>query len=239
MPDPQFELPTELQNFDPEDLMTGRALPPAMLVDLLRIASLGDDQIASVSEIVGSQKQIVTPEEIERTISSKLGEDLGKGVTKFVLNFDPTMVERVLHILQKLREAKPKAAEIFDEAKFEKIKNNLNRLVQGHSSIELIRKSQNLLRALGNEIESVTFICDLRPVFDKEHEKVEGLISVAGLKLGFKDQEDDENSIEFALSEGDLDYLMERCEDAKKKLAVLKREYVSNALITESGDGNE
>ena len=239
MSNPQFALPTELQSLDQEDLMMGRALPPAMLVDLLRIASLDEEQIVSVRRIVDSQKQITTPKEIEQSISSQLGEDLAKGVAKIVLNFDSKTVDRVLLVLQKLRNAKPKAAEVFDDAKFEQIKSNLYRLTQKHASIELIRKSQSLLRALGNEIESAIFICDLRPVFDKEHENVEGLISIAGLKLEFKDQQGDENSIEFALSEGDLDYLTKQCEDAKKKLAVLKREYVSNALITGSGESDE
>jgi hypothetical protein len=226
MPEMNDSLPAELHDIFPDDVMMGRALPGAMLVDLKRISELTEEQIGKVDKALTSQDGLITVSDFRKLMASHFDSDLSASVTRTVISVIPEMVDQYSTVLERYRASNEQVAKMFTEATMDALKKNLNALIKDRPAIRLMRKAQRLLGDTGNELSSVFFVCDLRPVFDEAHENVEGLISLANLRLGYKTQSGHNVNLELALSENDLDFLIEQCEDAKAKLAVLERDYV-------------
>ncbi len=89
--------------------------------------------------------------------------------------------------------------------------------------IYFIHKSLTVERMAGNEIQRLHFVCDGRPVFNQDHTAILGFTSVTIMKISFRDQLERQRLIEFALSESDLDQLIQSSIDAFNKTKQLKR----------------
>ena len=230
MPEMNDSLPAELKDVFPDDLMMGRALPGAMLVDLKRIADLTEEQVSQVNSALTKQTGVPSVADVRNLVSKHLDDEIALSVTRTAINVSPASTKQYLTILDRYRGSNAKVAELFDDTTFSMLEKNLRSLIKDKPAIQLMRKAQRLLGDTGNELESVLFVCDMRPVFDDDHEKVEGLISLANMKLAYKTQSDHDVNLELVLSSSDLNYLIEQCEDAKSKLAVLERDFINNQL---------
>jgi len=67
----------------------------------------------------------------------------------------------------------------------------------------------------------VELICDARPVFDKNRERVEGMLPMTTLKLVYEKQEEDMQVVEVLLSPEMLEELIAKANKAQQKLRVL------------------
>ncbi len=103
-------------------------------------------------------------------------------------------------------------------------------------------KAARLSQATGLPLEKIEIICDLRPVFDKDKESVEGMIPYTTLRIVCKGADGLPVALEAILSNDDVAQLAEASGDAKKKLARLgklmqeKELTVPHIAMTREGD---
>ncbi len=84
-------------------------------------------------------------------------------------------------------------------------------------------KAERLSEATGLPLEQIEIICDLRPVFDKDRQTVEGMIPYTTLKVVCKGVDGLPVALGALLSHDDVVQLAEATADAKKKLAGLRQ----------------
>lgn len=88
--------------------------------------------------------------------------------------------------------------------------------------IALRFKSQQLMSAVGSSLEGYGVICDIRPVFDADRAIVQGAVSVSTLRLEYMTQSSEQEIIELSISESQLDGLIEKLQEAKRKQSIIK-----------------
>jgi hypothetical protein len=92
-------------------------------------------------------------------------------------------------------------------------------------------KARELVGAIGCELDECKIICDIRPVFDRTRERIEGLVPIAILRLDYSRADGDEPEvIEMQLTEKQIDELCQTASDAKKKLIAIKELAESQGL---------
>ena len=77
-------------------------------------------------------------------------------------------------------------------------------MIREFPAIERNRKAKRLQTMLGKQVQEVELICDLRPIFDKKREMIEGFIPITILKLICEAQNEETEVIEVILDRGTI-----------------------------------
>jgi hypothetical protein len=94
---------------------------------------------------------------------------------------------------------------------------------QPFPAVELSIKASRLVTDVGVQLDRVTLVCDLRPVFDDARTSVQGLIPLTTLKIvGHGDDAAHPTTFEVQLTEKELEELYEKVSRARTKVATLK-----------------
>lgn len=211
----------------PEELASGRALPPQMVEDLRLLADIDERSITEIANTLRNEQGVLTEERFSEAISEHVDEDAVNVVMRTIQRIPPEFVQQVIALINRWRQLSETNLQVFPDEVFAELKCNLAILTQEFPSVLLMRKGNRLLRDTGNELAEVAYICDLRPVFDDAHERVEGFVALANLRLRFVRQNGDHDVFELAITEGELHTLMERSQDALDKLRVMKETVAS------------
>lgn len=131
------------------------------------------------------------------------------------------------------------------------LEERLPHLLKPRAAIDRQLKADELLRRVGHRAMSIDMVCDLRPVFDEDRARIEGLIPLTTLKIVALRSGAVEPSVvtEVVLTESALSSLEEKLADVRKKLAAMKA-YVSKTGVRvpdvrgaftddEDGDGDD
>ncbi|REJ66332.1 MAG: hypothetical protein DWQ31_14775 [Planctomycetota bacterium] len=84
-------------------------------------------------------------------------------------------------------------------------------------------KAENLSTTIGNPLEKLELICDVRPVFDKAKENIEGMIPLTWLHIVAKQADGLPKAFEVVLSEQDLSVMEDAVQQARKKLKHIRK----------------
>ena len=223
-----------------EDVMGGLAIPPEMLAGLHSLAQLDPQVVTQISASIDSLTGLNQDDGVLSTISEQLPEsqrEVGNDLLNVMRSVSLDEVPKVIAAVTAWASRKDERKAVFSDELLTRLKPNLETLVQEHASIELMKKADRLIRDTGDELDSIKFICDLRPVFDKPREHVDALVLIANLRIRYISQNGQRNSCELALTEEDLRQFKEKTEEAISKLAVLKR--IAGSLRDNSRTGGE
>jgi uncharacterized protein YecE (DUF72 family) len=206
-----------------DDLISGRELPPNMINDLLKVASAPFDDIRLLSQQISQEPGILTEARVRELVNDILSdEEMSDGVSNAILSLESQHLEHILSLLERWRRVSPGRVERFPDELFSSLKGNLRELIQEYNGLALLRKANQLLRATGNEFEAVTFLCDLRPVFDVKREHLEGFVTLANMRLAYTRQNGENGIFEMAFTQEELAELQEQISSANQKIDVLK-----------------
>jgi len=217
---------TELQN-KREDMMAGRAIQPEILAAFRTISGLEPKACDELAKTVFSQAS--RGGEAAFHALAKLLGDADQAMTEAsqiinaVMNTDASRVDAICDKFQDWVEADPERRGFYDDARLQTLRDNLHTLTKNREAITRLKKADQLIRAIGNELQGMQIVCDIRPVFDKKHERIESLLSIADLKIIYQNQVGENASFELALTRGELVQLKELTDDALKKLAVMEQ----------------
>jgi hypothetical protein len=98
-------------------------------------------------------------------------------------------------------------------------KERILRLFAATPTLERQAKADELTSATGQRLKEIKLVCDLRPVFDRERNRIEGVFPVTTIRLVCEGADGLPLSFEAIMSESDVDQLSEVVTHAKQKLA--------------------
>ncbi|MCX7424174.1 MAG: hypothetical protein NTW96_00830 [Planctomycetia bacterium] len=105
---------------------------------------------------------------------------------------------------------------------FDGLKERMPLIIQRFPGLDRQAKAQRLTEATGLPLERIEMICDLRPVFDKDRNQVEGVMPYTTLKIVCKGVDGLPVALEAVLSQQDVAQLAKASSNAEKKLARLR-----------------
>jgi len=100
--------------------------------------------------------------------------------------------------------------------------DRLRKLVAEPVGIAKQFKARQLVDAIGAELDDLRIICDIRPIFDQKHERVEGAIPLAILRLEYSQPDGDSAVVEVRVTETQIAKFAKKIADANLKLRVIK-----------------
>jgi hypothetical protein len=110
----------------------------------------------------------------------------------------------------------------FSEDEVAQAKDRILRLFASAPSLERQAKAVELSSATGQRLQEMKLICDLRPVFNKERNQIEGVLPITTIRLVCEGADGLPLSFDAVMSEVDVDQLFEIASYAKQKLASIR-----------------
>lgn len=83
-------------------------------------------------------------------------------------------------------------------------------------------KARQLVEATGAELNAFRVICDIRPIFDQRHERIDGAIPLAIMRLEYTTEDGDSDVVEMRITEKQIAKFGEKLADATVKLRMIK-----------------
>lgn len=205
-----------------EELASGRVLPLEMVQDLRAVATVESSAVSRFTEALKQGTGVLTEERIETLGRQFFDDPNAESVVRTLQNVRPEFKVKLLALVDRWRKSSDERKQFLTDTDFAALQRNLDCLVQDYPGLALMRKAQRLLRDTGNEIDDAIFICDLRPVFDKLQERIEGFVALANLRVRYVRQSGERDVFEIALTEDELSMLVDHGQRALNKLKVLK-----------------
>lgn len=100
-------------------------------------------------------------------------------------------------------------------------------------------KAIELLGAIGGELDEFRIICDIRPIFDKGRERVDGAIPIAILRLEYSAPDGESNVLEVRIAEKQIKALEAILGDARQKLNLLSELLATHQIPVPSTGGTD
>jgi len=209
-----------------QDIFSGYGIPAEMVRDLHAIAHLDARTVARIadhlSHLRGFAVEDSVKNEVRGCLQGSVNGDLAGNIMRALMNIPPDEVSKTIKTVDRWRRSTTQRKSIFPDELFASLDRNLQALVADFPSIALIRKANRLLRAAGNQFVDVSYFCDMRPVFDRPRQNVEGFVTLANLRLIYRGQDETKHACEVALTEDELKKLIKKSEEALAKLELLK-----------------
>ncbi len=128
-------------------------------------------------------------------------------------------VSKAMNALSKAIEEK---ADGFEPQERRTLSERLRKLIAEPTGLTKQFKAQQLVGAIGAELDDFRIICDIRPIFDQKHARIDGAIPLAVLRLEYTAADGDSAVVELRLTEKQIAKFGERIADARVKLRMIK-----------------
>jgi hypothetical protein len=232
---------TKLEN-KPDDLMAGRAFQPEILASFETISGLEPKACEELARIIvaasagGGEPAFHGIAKVLGGSDKAIAE--ASHIINAAMNTPAANVEAIVEKFQSWVDAVPERSQTFDSDRMQNLQTNLKTLTANREAIALMKKADQIMRSTGNEMQGMQIVCDVRPVFDRKHERIESLLTLANLKIVYQNQVGDSASFELALTRGELMQLKETVDDALGKLALMEslRDQFAQASNRSEGD---
>ena len=206
------------------DLSTGRGF----VEDARAIIGIPHDRIEAISEKLNIHTGFLDSDSVSSIVAEEVeDESVGKRLSRIIVFLD-SMLDRSNRIpkefLDSLRDrlTDENNSERLSDPEIEQFFTYVTLLIKDQPGFKRHRKAERLYDEIGIPVRDVKFICDLRPVFDKEHVVVEGMILVTTLKVLATDVNGLPITLEAKLTDQQVADLAEKAEEAKKKLSAIR-----------------
>ena len=200
------------------------------LADLKMISDLGPDCLVKVEQKL---KSLPNPTLRPQDLLAKVGEALkqdAESLVRQLLSLQGLVRQTGLAVEEVLSGIKAAVQRQGQEvglelASWERVEGEVQKLVE-ETSVRLAATAIELAYDYTNLLRRVKILTDIRPLFDRPAEQIEGAVVSYTLRLHYNSA-DGEHELSVALDEGDIRTLRAECDRAIKKAATAK------SLITE------
>jgi len=99
---------------------------------------------------------------------------------------------------------------------------NPNRLRVPLDTCEAVAVKLELVDVIGAELDSFRIICDIRPIFDRSRERIDGAIPLTLLRLDYSKPDGESAVVEVRVTEKQITQFEDKIANAKLKLRMIK-----------------
>lgn len=219
----------------PGDFDSSLAVPAQMIEALLAVSEIPIGQIDALAAALEAEAGFPNADRLSDLVREVVDDDRRTSAVVGALHNVPSQrVDLVIQTIRQWREADDRNAERFPESALGALEEKLPRLIRDFAGLERYRKARRLASILGNTVEALELICDIRPVFNAQRDVVEGMIPLTTMKIIYEGQDEEIRVLEVQLSRDLLNELVEKAQMAQQKLDVLNRsitEWTPNGLV--------
>lgn len=203
--------------------------------DARRILDIDQDDFARLAERLNGAKAFVSRSGVVLIVKDCLGEsdnseDLASTIWRLsdIVHDAEVDTDDAMQLLAKAIETK---AEGLEEEEREQLVERLQKLIVDPVGIAMQHKAGKLVGAIGAELDDFRLICDIRPIFDEKHERIDGAFPLSYLRLEYSQPDGEPTVVEVRVSEKQIIELEKKFSDAKRKLTMIK-EHLSKQHVT-------
>lgn len=192
--------------------------------DLRRIVDLDEDAYLKLASQLARSEKFLSRSDLVELVVNCLGAGfeavariiyrIGGIVHDAEMNAADAMDELARAIEDKTESLTP------DERKT--LTDRLRKLVAEPNGIAKQYKARDLVDAIGSELDSFRIICDIRPIFDRNRERIDGAIPLTVLRLDYTKPDGESAEVEVRLTENQISQFEEKIADTKLKLKMIK-----------------
>ncbi len=217
------------------EMLESYPVTPEMVDDLLAVSQIPGERIDKLCLALGSAPGFLDHDRLAQVVQEIVPDErLASSTVSTIENLRRETVDKAVRALRRWREARSENAVKFPEEALASLEGKLPRLIHACPALERYRKARRLAGITGSTAEGIEVICDLRPVFNENRDRVEGLIPITTLKVVYEGQDGESRSLEVLLSPEMLDTLVKKAQTAQHKLKVLGEsasEWIPDGLV--------
>jgi hypothetical protein len=217
-------------------------------LDLERISEISPETITAALRVLETRERpIISPNTLRSVLAPTVGADVAGILVRQLLSLGLLSTRKGQDIDEIVESLTLGLRKKWDSdrkeylAKWSKLKSKFAELLRSHHVL-CAAKAFDLSYDFEHILHSARIITDIRPVFNIEKTEIIGTIICNRLRLVYHDN-DAQKSISIAISEDDLQALVEECEKARTKIDLARRFPEANQKIESmeafvSGEGN-
>ena len=206
----------------PGDLMRDFGVPSEMLDDLGFVAQIPIECIEELTARLEAAEGFLDERRLESLVKESIPDErIADAAVRAILSTRSGRVGHIMASLREWREGDPKNAARFPDKTFTAVQERLPRLAQGFPALERFRKAVRLRGLTGDQVEDCDLVCDARPIYDAQRERIEGFVTVTTLRVAYQRQSGESEVAEYTLSRDMLNELLDQVQKALQKQAVL------------------
>jgi hypothetical protein len=126
-----------------------------------------------------------------------------------------------------LADAIEEKAQRFSESDRKILSSRLRSLAAEPIGIAKLYKARELVDAVGSELDSFRVFCDIRPIFDRNRERIDGAIPLSIMRLEYSQPDGNSAVVEVRVTERQIEHISQTVADAKLKLRIIKQQLAS------------
>jgi hypothetical protein len=194
---------------------------PSAIADLKAVTGLTQEQISTIQDDLRKASGFLDPKALTAVVGAAItDEPLAEAVHRVLRNLVPNNVGPLLDALSRhLTLPKPP----LDDASLKGLRQVLPVLIQTYPALARFKKAERLAEATGRQLESLELICDLRPIFDEDRRKLDGMMPYTRLRVVVTGPDELPSSFEVELTLQQVSDLADKAGKARTKLDVLRR----------------
>lgn len=194
--------------------------------DIHELLSLSGEQLRSVAQTLRSRETLKIKEPSYRRVASeaRITNEEALAVLSAITNLILQRKRYALSDEQLLQELKVLWPDEIEHLNHE-TQNALLDLLSESDEGYFVDKAESLKTGFAPHVVSIRSICDVRPVFDKDRKKIEGLLLVASLGITTHDENHRDQIFVLQMTRADLQKLRECLEETDQKMAIMQEDF--------------
>lgn len=190
------------------------------------LLSLSTDKLQAIAKTLRSKEALKSEESSYQRIAkdADISQIDSLAILSAVTNLTAQRQRYLLseeQFLEDLEAGSRIAVKNFDDPKKRALLELLSETEEGY----VVEKAESLKTGFSPHFISARSICDVRPVFDKKRESIEGILLIAFLGLTTHDEEHNDHTFVLQLTRSDLRNLQKCLEEAETKLGIMEKEF--------------
>ncbi len=203
------------------------------LDDAQQILKLDEDACVRLATQLANADTFLSRPDVEVAVAAVLGEH-SEQIASIIYRLGDIVHDADMDAgkaMDALSKAIEEKAEKLEPQQRRTLTERLRKLIAEPTGLAKQFKAQQLVCAIGAELADLRIICDIRPIFDQKHERIDGAIPLATLRLEYNTADGDSAVVELRVTERQLAKFGERIADASLKLRMIKDLLANNHVI--------
>lgn len=194
------------------------------LTDVRRIVDLEEAEYLKLATQLETSDKFLSRSDVVALVGDSLGEG-SEPVADIIFRIGGIVHDAEMNAadaMDELAKAINEKSESLTTDERQTLTDRLRKLAAEPVGIAKHYKARELVEAIGAELDSFRIICDIRPIFDRSRERIDGGVPLAILRLDYSKPDGESAVLEVRVTEKQIREFEEKIADAQLKLNMIK-----------------